>query len=304
MNILFLAQRVPYAPDRGDRIRAWNILRFLKAQGHRVWVVAVAHDRTELERAGELEGLVEGWDCALLPRRRNIARALAALPGSRPLTHVLLDSASLRSRLPGLVREFSPGVVYAFCSGLANLALEPPLASLPCILDLVDVDSAKWHDLALTANPPMRYVYSRESRRLRAFEQRAIASAAATLVVTERERAILKETVSDVEAEVIRKGIDVEGFRPAHPPSEDKLVVFTGVFDYRPNEQGALWFLEQIWPLVLQRHEDASFALVGARPTQRLERAAARAQRTSRHRLRHGRPDVAVAGSRRRCASS
>ena len=281
MNILFLAQRVPYAPDRGDRIRAWNILRFLKAQGHRVRVVAAAHDQAELGRAHELDGLVDGWDCALLPRVRNLAKAALALPGRQPLTHVLLRSSTLARRLQTIVREFSPHVVYAYCSGLANLALEPPLASLPCILDLVDVDSAKWHDLAIATKGPMRFVYAREAVRLRAFEQRAIASAMATVVVTERERAILKETVVDVEAEVIRNGIDVDGFRPPGPPSIDKLVVFTGVFDYLPNEQGALWFLEEIWPLVLQRHADASFALVGARPTSRLTRASAVTPRAS-----------------------
>ena len=281
MNILFLAQRVPYAPDRGDRIRAWNILRFLKAQGHRVRVVAVAHDRAELERAHELEGVADSWDCALLPRMRNLARAAFAVPGRRPLTHVLLSSSALVRRLPTVVRDFSPDVVYAYCSGLANLALEPPLASLPCIFDLVDVDSAKWRDLALTTKGPMRYVYAREAVRLRAFEQRAIASAMATVVVTERERAILKETVSDTAAEVIPNGIDVDGFRPPGPMSIDKLVVFTGVFDYLPNEQGALWFLEEIWPLVLRRHPDASFALVGARPTSRLQRASAGTPRAS-----------------------
>ncbi len=149
MNILFLAQRVPYAPDRGDRIRAWNILRFLKTQGHRVRVVAVAHDRTELGVLAELEGHGGRMGvCAAHP-------PCATSPGRRwqrfPAVGHLLTCCSTAPRLfpaSEIVREFSPRVVYAYCSGLANLALEPPLASLPCILDLVDIDSAKWHDLA------------------------------------------------------------------------------------------------------------------------------------------------------------
>ena len=92
--------------------------------------------------------------------------------------------------------------------------------------------------------------------------------ALATLVVNERERSCLAARVPDADVRVVGNGIDVDAFRPQGPPASTPRVVFTGVFSYRPNERGALWFVRDVWPLVRARRPDARLALVGADPTQ------------------------------------
>src|SRR5204862_707554 len=51
-----------------------------------------------------------------------------------------------------------------------------------------------------------------------------------------------------------------------------------GVFSYGPNEAGALWLIEQVWPLVLQREPQAHLTLVGTGPGATLKNRAARAE--------------------------
>ena len=95
MNVLMLTHRLPYAPNRGDRIRADHILRFL-ANHARVHLVSLVHDEEEAERASDLSD-VASITCVPTRYWTNRVKALVALPSRRPLTHVLLDGKSLQT---------------------------------------------------------------------------------------------------------------------------------------------------------------------------------------------------------------
>src|SRR5687768_1433924 len=112
-----------------------------------------------------------------VPRLRNHARAFAALLGSVPLTHTLLDAPRMQDALTDIVRLRRPDVVFAYGSGMARFAVEGPLAVIPLIVDFVDMDSQKWRELADRAMPPMSWVYRREAKHLGAFEARTAALA-------------------------------------------------------------------------------------------------------------------------------
>jgi len=92
VKLAFLTHRVPYAPNRGDRIRAYQMLRYFKAQGIHVCLVALAHDDDEVAHAAGLTGLVDALHVVRVTRARNLLKAVPALATERPLTHVLLDS--------------------------------------------------------------------------------------------------------------------------------------------------------------------------------------------------------------------
>lgn len=269
MRVLYLTHRVPYAPNRGDRIRAFHTLRLLRQSGVEVHVVALAHDDDEWRSALGMEGLVTTWEVIRVPRWRNRLRAVVALGGVTPLTHALLDSQALRGAV-GRAADWKPHAVLAFCTGLAPLAMERPLDRLPFVLDMVDVDSAKWNDFAAEARAPMRWIYSREARRLGEFEARAARAAAATVVITTREAATLARLAPEARVIVAGNGVDIESFAPPVPCVRRPDVVFTAVFDYAPNQQGAVWLAHEVWPLVRLARPEARLLLVGARPTRRV----------------------------------
>lgn len=266
MRILFLTHRLPYAPNRGDRIRAYHLLRTL-TRAHEVHLLSLVHDDDEMRRVKDVEKVAASVTGVRVPRVRNLLSAALALPGRTPLTHALLHSPDVRPALDRLVGTQRPDLVVAYCSGMARYALEPPLAALPYLLDLVDVDSEKWADLASTSAPPRRWIYAREATALRRFERKAAARAAATFVVSERERIVLERVAPGCGAMVVPNGVDAESFAaPGRPPGEPR-VVFCGVFNYGPNEAGALWLAAEVWPLVKHAIPDAQLSLVGMSPT-------------------------------------
>ena len=122
MRVLFLTHRLPYAPNRGDRLRAFHIARTL-ATSVDLEIVSLAHDREEHGQIGRLEAMGTRVTAIPVPRLRTYARAVVHLAGDRPLTHLLLDAPGLADTLDRIVRERPPDVVLAYCSGMARFAM-------------------------------------------------------------------------------------------------------------------------------------------------------------------------------------
>ncbi len=266
MKVLFLTHRLPYAPNRGDRLRAYHILRHLRNR-FEMHLFSLVHDHDEEAHAPDLQGLAASVTTARVSRPRNLLRAAASLVTTRPLTHVLLDSSAAKPRLLRLARDLQPDLVLAYCSGMARFAMEPPLSGIPFVLDMVDVDSAKWTDMAQRAALPMKAIYAREGRLLRRFEANAVRQACATIVVNARERELVAELAEGARVVEIGNGIDLAAFSPPlSAPRSGPTVVFCGVMNYAPNEEGARWLAREVWPAVRARKPDARLILAGANP--------------------------------------
>ncbi len=271
MRVLMLTHRLPYAPNKGDRLRAFHMLRALRS-GMDVHVLSLVHDDDEASRAGELASLAAGVTVARVRPWRNRAHAVATLATRRPLTHALLDAPGLRTTAARLARSWQPDVVFAYGSGMARLAFEPTLRDLPLVIDQIDVDAAKWRDLSRVTAWPLSWIYARESLTLGHFEAMAAARAREVLVVNEREREELRRLAPGANVRVIENGVDLEAFRPQAGPGTQPHAVFCGVMDYAPNVQGALWMARHVWPLVREQRPDARLMIVGANPVRDIRR--------------------------------
>jgi len=265
MRLVFLTHRLPYAPNRGDRIRAYHLLRTLVDE-HEVHLVSLVHDAEEAAEVEGLRSIARSVTAIPVSRPARLAAAALSLAGDRPLTQVLLHSPAIRPALRSLMARERPEVAVAFCTAMARYTVEPPLAGLPWVLDMVDVDSEKWRTMG-EANGPVALIYRREARLLRAFERRAMTLAAATTIVSERERVLLGQIAPGSASVVVPNGIDVQAFHPTGPPSETQDVIFCGVFNYGPNEAGARWLATEVWPLVTRALPGAVLWLVGMHPT-------------------------------------
>ena len=277
MRVLFLTHRLPYAPNRGDRIRSYHLLRQLRSFAE-VDLVSFVHSRAEASRARDLAEWASSVRTVRVPRVRNWIRAGALLPTSTPLTHLLLDAPSMRRMLRDLVRTNRPDVVLALCSGMARFGMEPPLTDVPLVVDMIDVDSMKWRLLADRTSPPKRWIYAREARTLSRFEGVVSRRAYASVVVNERERRALTALAPSSRVHVIQMGIDLTSVAPSGPPVPSTDVVFCGVMSYPPNEEAVLWLADRVWPIVQQQHRQARLKIVGSSPTARV-RALASSER-------------------------
>jgi sugar transferase (PEP-CTERM/EpsH1 system associated) len=273
MRVLYLTHRLPYAPNRGDRIRAYHTLRFLHDVAT-VDLVSLVHDAEEAAQAPALTDLADSVHTAMVPKWRNRVLGAARLGSKVPLTHSLLDAPGLHQTLDNIFRERKPDVVLAYCSGMARFALETPLNLVPVVIDMVDVDSLKWQSLAGASRFGRRWIYQREQTCLSAFESTAARQAFATTVINDRERTALEQIAPGARIEVIPSGIDYAHFQRPDLPTESAEVVFCGVMNYAPNVEAAVWLAERVWPLVRVAVPHARLTLVGSNPTERVTQLA------------------------------
>lgn len=266
MRILVLTHRLPYAPNRGDRLRAYHMIHELRRHAE-IELVSLVHDDEEATHVDEVRRFVSNVTTLRVTKLRGRVNAALALTTGTPLTHALLDAAGMTAALQEICEARPPDVVFAYCSGMARFAMQPPLDHLPMVLDFVDVDSRKWRDMAAASRPPKSWIFGREAVTLGAFEARAAYKAVTSLVVNEREAEIARELAPGANVQVMPNGVELDRLRPPGPPSERPRVVFCGVMSYAPNAEGMTWFVEKVWPLVRAKRPDASLAVVGLDPS-------------------------------------
>jgi sugar transferase (PEP-CTERM/EpsH1 system associated) len=263
-DILFLAHRVPYPPDRGDKIRSYHLLRHLAAQ-RRVHLAAFADDPRDMDRP-ELAAVTASR--AIVRRTKSQAVAgLQALASGRPLSLTAFDHAAMRRAVAEVLAREKIETIFVFSSQMAQYV--PAATRQRVIMDFVDMDSAKFATYAHTARGPMRWMLAREARLLMAYETEVAARADASLFVSEAEAGLFRRSTGG-EAHAIENGIDTEYFDPLVDfeavEAGRALIVFTGQMDYRPNVDAVNWFVEDILPRVRVTHPDARFAIVGRNP--------------------------------------
>ena len=262
MRILFLSQRVPYPPNRGDKITTWRIVERLGRE-HEVSVAAFAHDDADLAAADELTR--KGYPTHAVRLRERLARlrALPLLLGERPLTLGVYGSRELAA----LVDRVAPacGLAYAYSSSMG--AFLERHAGLPRVMHFAELDSDKWRQYAERARAPMRQVYAREARTLLAFERRIAHAFDENVFCTPLEQAIFERQVPGASSIVLRNGVDVEHYTPRPERAEAGHLVFVGVMNYLPNVDGCAHFVREVLPRVRARHPAARLTIVGSRPT-------------------------------------
>jgi sugar transferase (PEP-CTERM/EpsH1 system associated) len=254
-EILFLAHRIPYPANRGDKIRSWHILREI-AEFAKVHLACFADDQEDAAHLPALRAALGGQLGDAHVEVRSVSRAAAALQAVRtgkPLSLTAFESAELQEFVRSKLA--SVDAVYAFSSQMAQFV---PVAARPrFVMDFVDVDSAKFADYAQDARGPMRLVYSREAKRLLTFETEVAARADASLFVSEAEAALFRRRTGLPGIGSLANGIDSDFFDPAaiFPPwrprngGRGRCCCFTGQMDYRPNVDAVRWFASEVLPL-------------------------------------------------------
>ncbi|MEO0475848.1 MAG: TIGR03087 family PEP-CTERM/XrtA system glycosyltransferase [Planctomycetota bacterium] len=262
-----LTHRVPYPPDRGDRIRAYHLLSAISDRFD-VTLAAIADGPVAPATMDRLESLCRRVLIAeAKPVQRRTAAARALLTG-RAITPAAMYDKVLAQQLIRRHEQTPFDTVLTYCTGMVGYA--KPLLAMPHpprhVLDLVDVDSQKWAGFARTTRGPMRLVYQAESRRLRAVEAGRLVPFDAVTVISKAESGRYREHVTDQhEPTVVGNGVDLERFRPG-PPTNEPVLIFTGVMSYKPNIDAVVWFARRVMPRVLAAVPDARFDIVGKSP--------------------------------------
>lgn len=275
-KVLFLAHRIPYPPDRGDKIRSFNIVKRL-SEFARVHVAAFADDAADAAHENGLRAALGPAlaSCYIAPRQRSKVASLilGSATGRSASTAAFASGAMLRHVV---ARIGDPGIssIFAF-SGQMGQYVPASHRKSRFVMDFVDVDSAKFESYAADATAPLSWLYRREAAGLAAEEARIAAVADVSLFVTEAEAALFRARsgVDPAKVRALENGVDLSYFDPAASFAAPKevpgkpLLVFSGQMDYPPNVQAVTYFARDVLPRVRAAVPGCTFAIVGRNPS-------------------------------------
>jgi sugar transferase (PEP-CTERM/EpsH1 system associated) len=270
-GLLFLAHRIPFPPNKGDKIRSFHLLRHLSAR-YAIHLGAFVDDPDDWQYQDALKPYCASIRLlSLNPRRAKLASLTGLLTGEA-LTLPYYRNRALKHWAAELAASGKVTRGLAFSSAMAQFM---PDKLERRVLDMVDVDSDKWSQYAATQRWPLSWVYAREGRKLAEWEAQVAQAFDATLLVSREEAALLQQRAPHAQSRIgaFENGVDADYFSPArdyaNPYATDvQSIVFTGAMDYWPNIDAVTWFAERIFPAVRDAVPGAQFTIVGSRPSE------------------------------------
>lgn len=270
-NLLYLVHRLPYPPNKGDKVRSYHLLKHLAAR-HKVYLATFIDDPEDEIHLDTVRSLCTAVHAARLsPRGARIA-SLAGLFGGQALTLRYYQDAGLARWIDEVIATQRIDAAVVFSSSMAQYAERH--AGLPMLVDFVDVDSAKWSEYAGKHPWPLSWLYRREGRCLLDYERSVARKAHRSFFVTDKETALFHRLAPESAARVepLSNGVDAAFFTPdarlASPYRADEIpLVFTGAMDYWPNVDAVSWFAQEVLPGLRARWPALRFHIVGRSPT-------------------------------------
>ena len=275
-EILFLAHRTPFPPDRGDKIRSHNVLNTL-ARLAPVHVGCLAENEADLTHVSQLEKVAASYWMPNRSRPLPIA-GISALVRGLPISLSAFADQTLKRWVSLTLAERPISAIYVFSGQMGQYV--PLDWNGRLVMDFVDVDSAKFESYAAAQRGPMSIVHAREGRLLRQVESDLASRAEVSLLVSDDEADLMRQRCAgQPEIQALGNGIDCDLFDPNTVEPHAELAasngphfVFTGQMDYAPNVAAVKRFARKILPAIRAQHDDAQFHIVGRAPTAEVQK--------------------------------
>jgi sugar transferase (PEP-CTERM/EpsH1 system associated) len=276
-NLLFLSHRIPYPPDKGDKIRSYHILRYLSSRFN-VHLGCFFDDAADERNIAPLREFCAEVCCLPLSSAQKGVRALWAAAAGMSITEACFADRQLHAWVRNILATRELRDIFVFCSAMFPYVAEAT-ANRRVIIDMVDVDSQKWAAYAQSGFWPLRALYRAEQQHVLALERRATQSCHRVLFVSRAEADAFVGLTPELSARIacMENGVDLDRFDPSktyYNPfgSGIRSIVFTGAMDYRPNVDAVTWFAHHVFPEVRREHRLAEFWVVGANPAPSVRR--------------------------------
>jgi len=274
-DLLLLIHRIPYPPNKGDKIRSYHLLKHL-ARDYRVHLATFVDDADDWQHVPTVEALCASSHFASLHPVRARVRSLGALVKNRSLSLDYYQDAGMARWVDQTVAAHKIERVMVFSSPMAQYA--DKLAGARRVIDFCDVDSDKWRQYADKKSPPMSWLYRHEARQLLRYERQVASEYDASLFVSAPEADLFRTLAPESIARIghFSNGVDTEYFSPEHAfaspyAAGERALVFTGAMDYWPNVDAVQWFCDEVFPALRAQDPALSFYIVGSRPNAQVQ---------------------------------
>jgi sugar transferase (PEP-CTERM/EpsH1 system associated) len=275
MNILYLCHRIPYPPDKGDKIRSYHQIQDL-ARRHSVYVACLIDDSDDWQYVDPLRAMCRKVEVVWRKGFQEWWRIGKAFLGGQPLSLGAFYVPALQEKVNVLLEQGAIDRIVIFSSPMAEYVKH--VSSIPKIIDFVDMDSEKWRAYAEMKPFPLSWLYKTEADRLGKYELKMAVTCQESLVISQEETLVLRERSNHmIVPKVLSNGVDFEYFSPSPERRKTKpIIVFTAAMDYFPNVDGALFFCNEILPRIHQVIPQVQFFIVGRNPQPSLRKIAER----------------------------
>lgn len=273
-RILFICHRIPAPPNKGDKIRSFNIIKNL-AENNNIHLAFLIDNEADIQNLNLLERFAQNiYYDTISPKIKKISSFIRALLSSQPVSVPYFYSKKLQKKIDYVLDTHPIDCVFCYSSPTAEYLYRSRhrnglLKKIPWVMDLIDVDSHKWRQYAGNTSQPLKWLYRREAELLLQYEIEIVQNFQHTLLVSESEKQLFHQYYSTLKIQAVSNGVDLVHFAPgqgAPPPYSSPSLVFTGAMDYWPNIDGVTWFVESIFPLIQREIPNVQFHIVGSNP--------------------------------------
>jgi sugar transferase (PEP-CTERM/EpsH1 system associated) len=275
-NILYLVHRIPFPPNKGDKVRSFHLLKYLSLR-HDIYLAAFIDDPFDRQYIPQVEKYCA--DVLFLEINPFIAkcRSIFGIFHGAPLTLGYYYNITLKNWVDSLIVRNKIDRIIIFSSAMAQYV--DHINDIDILIDFVDVDSAKWSEYALKHFFPMSLVYRRESIKLLEYERSVAIHSKQSFFVTDNEASLFNSLAPECVDKIstINNGVDAEYFStdfscesPFEKPileTDSYFLVFTGAMDYWPNVDAVTWFSSEILPKLHNIRKNVYFYIVGRNPS-------------------------------------
>jgi sugar transferase (PEP-CTERM/EpsH1 system associated) len=273
MRIFFLCLRVPFPPDRGDKITTFNVVRHLSLT-HEVHVFCISDGARDDANVAALGNYVRSVTAVPRSTVAEKFRGVKALLTGAPLSVAFANEKQLHLAVNSKAASLPPDLIIAYSGNVAQFAAD--FSNTHRLMYFADLDSQKWLQYGEKKVFPFNWIYRRESKLLLEDERRIAKTFSNSLVCTPAEKRDFERLIPGAPVDVLSNGVDLERFRSRHMPKQAGTMVFTGVMNYFPNVDGVKWFCDSVLPLIRAQVPHATFIICGTSPTATVRRLAKR----------------------------
>jgi sugar transferase (PEP-CTERM/EpsH1 system associated) len=273
-KLLYLVHRIPYPPNKGDKIRSFHFLKAL-AEKYEIYLGTFIDDPDDWQYVDALKSYCKDSFCVDLQPQWAKLISLSGFLSNEALSLPYYRNQALQTWVDSVIETHDIQQAMIFSSPMAQYLVNHPQVDL--VADYVDVDSDKWLQYAKSKRWPASWVYQRESQKLLDYEIDMANRAKSTLFVSEQESQLFKQLAPSVSEKIdyVNNGVDTVFFDPSltyeSPFAQAEIaIVFTGAMDYWANVDAVIWFAQEVFPLVKQQCADARFYIVGSKPTKQV----------------------------------
>lgn len=273
-KLLYLVHRLPFPPNKGDKISSNNMLNYFSG-GWRVHLGTFVDDPDDWQYVNLVREKCEDSCIVDLPKHKRLTGSVVGLMTGQALSLSYYDNAELQAWVQSTIARECPDAVLVFSGVMGRFVKDLLPAHVPVVFDAEDVDSEKWLSYAQAKPWPLSWLYRREGKKLLAYERAMAASTHVSIFVSQEEAALFKQLAPESAHKVHYRtqGVDSAYFDPAlsydnpYQPGQ-KVLVFTGAMDYWPNVEAVKWFCQHVLQAVVAREPDFLFCIVGMKPTE------------------------------------